>query len=486
MPYDHLSQFLSSLSGIGDLARLSDEVQGVSEVGHLARRAAGQRDGGPALLFEKVAGAKFPLVANLLGGSRLLKALDAEAPSDVIGRIESLLTAPAGDPSSEPRGINPLARAARLAPRFLKTAFVQQVIRMGKDVDLAEFPFPRWARESAPTIANAIVFLPAGEHEGRGGSPARLEMPVLQVADRGSFIVHWTAHHAGPAAYELARRQGKPMPVAAVLGADPALLWACGAPRPVGVDPLLLAAMVRGQGLNFVRGRTVEIDVPGDAEIVVEGYVDPAETPDADGRAASGLGHVTERTDLPRLRVTAITHRANSVVPVSIAHPSPCEADSFTRLSEALLAWELKRRFPAVSGLRLVRTGERPRGVFVAIEKSFPGQARQIMHALWAEPWLLGLKCVVVVDAGTPLDDASVWQAVCTYADPERDVATIKGTADFDDHALWPGFGSKLGIDATKKRLDEGGIEWPDPLESPAAAQTRLDFLWSKAGWKPS
>ncbi len=483
MPYDHLSQYLTFLAGAGELARLTDAVQPVSEVGQLARRAAAQRGGGPALLLESLQGSKFPLALNLFGGSRLLRSLDAESADEVVSRIESFVSPPSPDSATEPRGVNPLARAARLAPRFLKTAFAQQVVRMGKDVDLSEFPFPRWERESAATIANAIVFVPGGP-----GESARLEMPLLQVADRGSLIVHWTAHHAGPAAYERARQEGKPMPVAVALGADPALLWACGAPRPVGIDPHHLAAMVRGQGLNFVRGRTVEIDVPGDAELILEGYVDPAEIPDGAGRTASGLGHVTERTDLPRLRITAITHRANPVIPVSIAHPSPCEADAFLELSGALLAWDIRRRFPAVTDLRLARTGGQPRALFVALAKTFPGQARQVMHALWGDPWLSGLKCVVAVDDGTPLDEASVFQAVATYADPERDSLIVKGTADFDDHALWPGFGSKLGIDATKKRLDEGGIEWPDPLESPpaAASGTRLDFLWSKAGWKRS
>lgn len=482
MPYDHLSQFLTLLAAEGELARLSDEVQAVSEVGQLVRRAAQESSGGPALLFEEIPGTKFPLVANLFGGRRLLRALDAASPVELVARIaESLAPVPLDASLENLRGTNPLTRATRLAPRFLKTAFVQQVVRMGKDVDLAEFPFPRWERESAPTLASAIAFLP-----GENGQPARLETPILQVADRGSFIVHWTAHHQGPAVYEQARQQGKPMPVAIVLGADPALQWACSAPRPVGVDPQQLAAVVRGQGLNYVRGRTVEIDVPGDAELVIEGYVDPQETPEGHGLAASGQGHVTERTDLPRLRVTAITHRANPVVPVSIRHPSPSEADSFQTLSEALLEWDVKRSLPAVTGLKLIRTGELVRGAFASLRKEFPGQARQVMHHLWGHPWLAGLKTLVVVDAGVPLDDAPVWQAVATYADPERDVVTVKGTADFDDHSLWPGFGSKLGIDATRKRVDEGGIEWPDPLESAASLRTRLDYLWSKVGWKRS
>jgi len=480
MPYDHLSQFLTLLAGEGELVRLTEEVQAVSEVGQLVRRAAMESSGGPALLIEEVSGAKFPLVANLLGGKRLLRALDAASPADLIARIAETLSPLPIDASVETlRGANPLTRASRLAPRYLKTAFVQQVVRMGKDVDLAEFPFPRWERESAPTISNAIAFLP-----GESGPSARVEMPVLQVADRGSFIVHWTAHHQGPAIYEQARQQGKPMPVAIALGADPALQWAASAPRPVGVDPQQLAAIVRGQGLNYVRGRTVEIDVPGDAELVIEGYVDPQEIPEGHGHAASGQGHVIERTDLPRLRVTAITHRANPVVPVAIRHPSPCEADSFQALSEALLEWDVKRNFPAVTGLRLIRTGELVRGAFVSLQKEYPGQARQVMHHLWGHRWLTGLKTLVVVDAGTPLDDARVWQAVSTYADPERDIVTIKGTADFDDHSLWPGFGSKLGIDATRKRVDEGGIEWPDSLESAASMRTRLDYLWSKVGWK--
>lgn len=479
MPYEHLSQFLDTLSANGHLARVADTVDPVSELPALIRRACGERDGGPAVFCQRVGEAKFPLVANLFGGTRLLASLDADSPETVIRRLTdwraSLNMGVAAEPS---KTSNPLLRLSRLLPRFQKTAFVQQVIRMGKDVDLAEFPFPRWSVESAPSITNAVVFFP-----GTSPGQPQVEQPALQAADATALTVHWTAHHAGPAAYEEARRQGKPIPVAVVLGADPALIWAAGAPCPAGLSPLQLASIVRGSGLNLVRGRTVELDLPADAEIVIEGYVDPLEAPSGRGGVATGLGTVTGRTDLPLLRITAITHRANPVLPVTVRHPSPGEADSFLRLSAALLESELRLLYPAVERLAIVPTGELPRVLFVSLRKDYPGLARQVMHALWGQRWLTGLKCIVAVDAGHPLDPAAVWQTVALCVDPERDVMVMKGPADFDDHALWPGFGSRMGIDATRKRPDEGGIEWPESLESAVPLRSRLDYLWSKAGW---
>jgi 4-hydroxy-3-polyprenylbenzoate decarboxylase len=452
MPYDHLSQFLSNLVSSGQAVRIPEEFSRIQELNERARRVLAET--GKAAIFERPAGAKFSAVANLLSGSRLLMALDAQSEADVIRRAADVLAPARGGPWDAKSGGAGIG--SKLAPRFQKTGFSQQVIRMGKEIDLTEFPLPRWQAETAPTISNALVMLPPRE-----GGAMEFDTPYLQAADRESLIVHWTAHDLGPSAYERARRESKPLPLAVVLGADPALQWAAQAPRPTGVDAHELAAAVRGQGLNFVRGRTIELDVPADAEIVIEGYVDPQEPPDGQGAVATAMGVVTERTDLPRMRVTAITHRANPVVPVQIRHPSPCEADSFIELSTRLLEWDLRRSQPAVTELKLVQTGEHRRVLFVALSKEFPGQARQVMHTLWGSRWLLGLKCIVVVDAGTPLDETAVWQAVAAYADPERDTFVIKGTADFDDHSLWPGFGSKLGIDATRKRPDEGSIDWP-------------------------
>ncbi len=279
------------------------------ELPALIRRACSERDGGPAVLCQRVGEASSCWWRTLFGGTRLLASLDADSAETVVRRLiewrASLNTGTAAEPS---RDVEPLPRLSRLLPRgFRRPRSCSRSSAWGRTSTWRSFPFPRWSVESSPPITNAVVFFPGAVP----GQP-RIEQPALQVADANALTVHWTAHHAGPAAYE-EPPASKTHPGGGRPGSRPRApdQWAARALAPPVFRRFNWRRSSVERGSISCGWRTVEIDVPADAEIVIEGYVDPLESPSGRGVVATGLGIVTERTDLPLLRITAITHRAN-------------------------------------------------------------------------------------------------------------------------------------------------------------------------------
>lgn len=465
MPCQRLADFLTTLRDQGDLVRIRGEVDPVHELAaitdHFRRSHA---DGGPALLFENVKGCGVPVAANLLGSARrICQAIGAASFDEAAQRLVAVVTPDVPEGWAASLKLLPkLSQLASVPPRAVKSGACQQVVKLGSDVNLGELPIPHcWPAESARTLTAALVCVRDRETGARhvGRYP-------LQIADRNTLVIHWGLHDAPHSILQQHVVAQQQMPVAVVLGGDPALTCAASLPVPPGIDAFLLTGLLHGQGIDVVRGRSIELEVPAEAEFVLEGYIAPVDAAAGCGSAATSQGFILERAGLPLLRVTALTHRANPVLPVVVPSSPPSEEHALNKLAERLLLPFLRFYLPEIVDINLPACAGASRLLFASIRKRYPRQARAVMQALWSLRPLLTVKAIVVVDADVDVQhDEQVWFAVAAHLDAARDVTVCDGPADAGDHAApTPAVGGKLGLDATRKGPDEGARGASPPL----------------------
>lgn len=484
MPFDQLSEFLAALQNGGDLVRIKAEVDPVCELTEISEQLGRSHpDGGPVLFFENVRGSRLPVAANLLGSPRrICQALGVESFDAAAQRLAALLAPDVPDGWRDSLRLIPrFTQLAASPPRAVKAGPCQQVVKLGKDVDLGELPIPQfWPGETARTLTAGQVYLRTLETGTR-----KIERYPLEVRGRDELLLHWTPHHDGRRLFDRWRAAGQQMPLAVVLGGDPLLTYAAGAPLPSHTDGLLLAGLLRGRGVDVVRGRTVELEVPAHAEFVIEGYIDPHEAPAAAGTVAAPTGFLAPHDTLPVMHVTAMTHRANPVLPVIIPAGPPSEEHWLAKLTERLLVPIVRLVVPEVCDLHMPWAAASRNLLFVSIHKDFPRQARKVMNALWSLRPLMTIKTIVVVDADVDVrDEHQVWHAVGANIHPERDVTLTDGPGDMDDHAApFRCVGSKLGIDATAKTEHEGHPRaWPARLAMPDDLRRQVAARWEEFG----
>lgn len=481
--FDNLTDFLSRLIDDGEIRRITAEVDPVCELAAVTDAVCKSPGGGPALFFENVRGSTFSAVSNLLGSSRrMCLALRCESFDELAERFARLMQPHTPDGWMETlKRVPELTQLATLSPKLIKTAICQQVVKMGADVDLGEFPLPQcWPGESARVIT-------AGQVLTR--DPARKQLRVARlpvvVRDQASVFVLWNSHHDWARFYEEYRLRKQPMPIAIVLGGDPAHLYAASAPLPQHTDPFLFAGFVRGKHLELVRCRSIDLEVPADAEVVLEGRIEPDGERELCGPIAAPTGFYTEAAEWPVVPLTAVTHRADPVFPITVWSRPPSESDWLGRACERLLVPLVRQFVPELADLHQPRCGAFRNLLFASVHKRFPQQARQVMSALWSFGALAASKIVVVVDADVNLhDEAQVWHAVGSHVHPGRDVVFCEGPTHAEDHAApIAGVGHKLGFDATRKLPEEGHPRtWPAALQMPPEILELIRTRWSEYG----
>ncbi|MEX0701840.1 MAG: UbiD family decarboxylase [Planctomycetales bacterium] len=483
MAYDDLGDFLSRLEDDRELVRIAAEVDPVHELAEITARIARAPDGGPAVLFESVAGSEFPVVANLLGcPARLCRLMNAASFDEVAERLAARLKPDvSGSWLDALKMVPQLGRMASAPPRLVKTGACQQVVEMGRDVDLRRLPVPHaWPGESARTITAGQVVTRDPETGGRD-----VALTPLALRDERSLHVHWDVQQDGWRNFEAHRRGGQQMPVAVALGGDPLLVFAAHAPLPPGADACLLAGLLREKPVELVRCRTAELEVPAAAEIVIEGYVDPAAGLERAGPIAAATGFHSLPEEVPVMHVTAVTRRANPVFPALIRARPPSEEHCLERLAARCLRPFVRMLVPEVVDLHFPPAGAGRNLLFVSVRKRYPHQARKVMNAVWALDALSAAKIVVVVDADADVsDEEEVWFRVGAHAHPGRDVAFWQGATHMADHAApIRGLGHKLGIDATRKLADEGHSRpWPEELRMSEEVRDRVHRRWGEFG----
>lgn len=490
MPADKLKDFLEDLERHGELIRIAEPVAAKLEATEIADRVMKSAGGGPALLFERPIlddgrQSEIPLAINLFGSwRRMALALGVEDLSEHAARVEALMR------PDVPEG---LWAKVQLLPKFAGLAKVpprsykgkppcQEIVLEGDAADLGHIPVQTcWPKDAGPFITLPMVLTRDPETGVQNVGCYR-----MQVTGPRTTMMHWQRHKGGAAHYRRYKERGGRMPVVVALGADPATMYTPTAPLPPGIDEYLFSGFLRGKPLLTARALTEpEMRVPAEAEIVLEGYVDPAEPLEVEGPFGDHTGFYTNADLFPVFHVSTITMRKNPVYPSTIVGRPPMEDFYMGGATERIFLPLLKLTMPEIVDYHMPAEGIFHNLVFVSIRKEYPGQAYKVMNGLWGQGLMSLAKVIVVVDEGIDVKNVQeAWWYALNNIDPQRDTRFTMGPADDLDHAArGPAFGSKMGIDGTRKWPEEGfDREWPELIEMDPAVRRKVDEMWGRLG----
>jgi 4-hydroxy-3-polyprenylbenzoate decarboxylase len=476
-PPSDLREWIALLEREGELVRVAAEVDPDLEITEIVDRTV--KAGGPALLFERPKGSRVPLLINQFGTERrMCLAFGVERLDDVAARLEDVLELqPPQGLFDKVRKLGQLKSIADSMPKEVSKAPCQEVVLTGDDVDLGLLPVQRcWPLDPAP-----FVTLPAVITKDRETGVRNLGMYRLQVIDRRSTFMHWQLHKDGRADL-LAAPDGR-IPVAVALGLDPVTAYSASAPLPKHVGELMLAGFLKGSPVHLVKAKTVDLEVPANAEIVLEGWVD-REDVGLEGPFGDHTGFYTPPEEFPVFRLSAMTMRRGAIYPSIVVGKPPAEDAWLGKATERIFLPAIRMSVPEIVDYDLPVAGAFHNCVLVSIRKRFPGHARKVMHAIWGLGLLSLSKTVVVVDEHVDVHDyEQVFFYACANVDPQRDVVLTEGPLDHLDHAPTRQFvGGKLGIDATAKGPDEGARVWPPEIEMSAEVRELVDRRWAEYG----
>lgn len=482
MPYVCLGDFLNALQDSGELVRITAAVDAVLELAAITEQVTKSApDGGPAILFSNVRSGGWPVVANLLGNPRrLARALGVQLLDDAA----ILGNGPVTNSSTGWWNVLSWGSATptevRFAPKPVRQAPCQQVVKLGRDVNLWELPVPRhWPIEPNPSFTAGIVVTP-------GNDDVTLSRTPIQLIDRQRLLPHWPENTPILRQVRAAMAERRQFPVAMVLGGDPLLQIATAATAWTGLPPgYQWPGMLRGESLSITKCRTHDLPVPAEAEIVLEGFVDPDATWEPLTGLALPTGFTVAETLVPVIQITAVTHRAGPVLPSIVPGPPPNEETWLRHAVDRLFIPAIRRLAPEIVEFHRPVSGGRQQLAFISIRKDQPQTARSVMNAIWGCPALREVKTIVVVDNPIdPANEAAVWNAATLNVDPRRDIILAEGPTSPDDHAAASrGVSGKLGIDATTKRTEEGHPRaWPVSLQFSEELRKQLAGRWSELG----
>jgi 4-hydroxy-3-polyprenylbenzoate decarboxylase len=355
------------------------------------------------------------------------------------------------------------------------------VILRGDAVSLDQIPFlTTWPQDGGRYITLPMVITTDPVRGIRN-----VGMYRIQVLGRDTLAMHWQRHKVGAAHWREMASRGERMPVVIAIGGDPASIYAASAPLPPTIDEFLFAGFLRRSPVELARAVTCDLEVPAQSEIVLEGYVDPAEPLVLEGPFGDHTGFYSLADYYPRIHVTALTARRDPIYPATLVGRPPMEDYYLGHATERIFLPLLRLTVPEIVDYHMPAEGIFHNLVFVAIDKQYPGQAYKVMNALWGQGLMSLAKVLVVVDKHVNVrNPQEAWWVALNNIDPERDVRFTMGPVDVLDHSS-RGFtyGSKMGIDATRKWKEEGfDREWPQVIEMDADTRRRVDEMWASLG----
>jgi 4-hydroxy-3-polyprenylbenzoate decarboxylase len=481
MPYTDLRDFIHVLEKQGELKRISFEVDPILEITEFADRSV--KGHGPALLFEKPTGSRVPVLINAFASMRRMElALEVDSVDAIAARISEYLE------MRMPEGLigklkmlPKLAEMGSFFPRRVSDGPCKEVVRK-KDFALSEYPILQcWPQDGGRYITLPMVFSRNPDTGKRNCGCYR-----MQVYDDRTAGMHWQTHKQGAEHYRRVAKTGQKtrMDVAVAIGADPATMYSAIMPLPPDLDEMMISGFIRGKPVEMVQCESNDLEVPANAEIVLEGYVEIGELR-TEGPFGDHTGFYSLADEYPVFHVTCVTQRKHPIYATTIVGPPPMEDYYMGKAIERIFLPLMRLQLPEVRDICMPAEGIFHNLILVAIRKSYPGHARKVMHAIWGLGQAMFSKCIVVVDEEVDVQNVRevAWKAL-NNIDPQRDIEFVLGPVDSLDHASrLVNFGSKMGVDATRKSPGEGFTRpWPDVIRMLPEVKSRVDELWKKAG----
>lgn len=480
MAYKDLRDFIKTLEGRNLLKRIKAQVDPVLEIAEINDRVV--KTEGPALLFENPKGSSMPCVVNLFGSFERMKlALQVESLDDIGKEILEFLEPEIPTNIMEKlKALPKLKRLSDFLPKTVKHAPCKEVV-IKDNPSLDALPILKtWPKDGGRFITLPLVFTKHPETGARNCGMYR-----MHVYDGKTTGMHWHMHKDAAAHYRRAEELGQRLPVAVAIGSDPAVMYSASAPLPPDVDEMLLAGFLRKSAVEMVKCETVPLEVPANAEIVLEGYCDPGERR-LEGPFGDHTGYYSLVDEFPVFHITCVTMRKDAIYPATIVGKPPMEDCYMGKATERIFLPLLRKQLPEIIDMNLPLEGVFHNMCVVSIDKRFPGHARKVMYALWGMGQMSFTKYIVVVDKGVNVHDLSevAWR-VGNNTDPKRDSVIVEGPLDVLEHASpIPAFGGKMGIDATKKLPSEGfAREWPPDIEMLREIKKLVDERWKEYGF---
>ncbi len=456
MAYKNLQHFISELEKAGELIRIKEYVNPVLEISEITDRIS-KSENNKALLFENT-GTNFPVLINSMGSyRRMCMALGVDELDDVKNEIESLfknLMKPKDNILEKLAMLPQLGQIASWMPKVKNGRGDCQEIIV-EQPDITAIPILKcW-----PKDGGNFITLPIIHTKDPNTNVRNVGMYRMQIFDKNLTAMHWHKHKVSARHFNEYKLLGKKMPVAVALGGDPVYTYAATAPLPDNVDEYMLAGFLRKKKVELVRCISQpEIEVPADADIILEGYVDPSEDLIWEGPFGDHTGYYSLPDWYPKFHITAITHRKNAVYPATIVGIPPQEDAWIGKATERIFLAPIKMTMiPEIEDMELPMEGVFHNLTIVKIKKEFAGQAQKVMNAMWGAGQMMFNKILVVVDGDVNIHDyAAVAKYVSENCNPASDIYFSQGPMDVLDHSCSKmGFGGKMCVDGTKKMEEE-------------------------------
>jgi 4-hydroxy-3-polyprenylbenzoate decarboxylase len=470
-----LRRWIDTLRSAGELVDVHAEVDPYLEVTEITDRVTKQ--GGPALLFHNVTGSALPLLINQFGSpARINMALRTESLDAIGERIESILDfQPPQGIVDKVKALGKLRDLASFSPKTAKEAPAHQVWLEEPNLDLLPI-LTCWPNDGGPYITLPLVFSKDPQTGVRNCGMYR-----IQKIDSRTAMMHWQIHKDGAA--HLAESDGK-VEVAVALGTDPATTYSATAPLPPHLDEMVFSGFLRGKSVQMVKCRTVDVEVPAESEIVLEGYVDATDLR-PEGPFGDHTGFYTPVDRYPTFHLTAMSMRRDAIYPTTIVGMPPMEDLYLGKATERIFLPLIRMTLPDLVDMNLPAEGVFHNCALVSVKKRYPGHAKKLMTAIWGMGLLSLTRCVVVVDAEVDVQNISeVAFHAFSNVDPGRDTLIVDGPVDALDHAApYFAYGAKIGFDATRKWEGEGVVRpWPEQIGMSEDVRQRVDARWAEYG----
>lgn len=484
MAFYDLREFIDALETRGMLKRIKTPVDCNLEITEITDRVSkmeGKKN--VALLFENVKGYDMPVLMNAFGSmERLALAFGVNDIEEIPNELREILRLPYISLQNKMDLIHiiPTAKRAINFPKYVKKAPCQEVV-ITDNPSLDKFPILKcWPQDGGPFITLPLVFTRNPKTGKRN-----VGMYRLQKYDGQTTGMHWHLHKDGASNYRAYQEMGKDkIEVAVAIGTDPVITYAATAPLPRDIDEMVFAGFLRKKSVEMVKCKTVDVEVPACSEIVLEGYVNIGEMR-REGPFGDHTGYYSLADDYPVFHITCITHRKNPIYSATIVGKPPMEDCFLAKATERIFLPLLQQTLPEIRDINFPLEGVFHDCVMVSIKKTYPQQAKKVMHAIWGMGQMMFTKMIIVVDEHVDVQkEKEVWWRVFNNIDAKHDIVMVEGPLDALDHsspmAKW---GTKIGIDATKTWPEEGHTrEWPDEINMSDDIKKLVDAKWQELG----